>query len=223
MRKFKFSNVAAVLALVLAISGGAYAAATIDGSDIFKRSIAGNKLERHAVGSGEIDKKAIRRGHLNTTLRKKLKKEKPVWFHTTNPGRTLAIDAGGYLEFNGIQVGRGIDPLANQEFKFDQSGAYRVTLVFFVAKVNVGGNVLFAVDNVPSHIVSGNPTAGVPLVMDGVVLADKGQKLTVFSQTGLNVQLSSGTEATLTIERLGGGIKPIRDAENPNAEEEGGG
>lgn len=221
--KFKFSNVAAVLALVFAIGGGAYAAATIDGSDIFKRSIAGKKLERHAVGSGELAKKAVRRGHLNTTLRNKLKKEKPVWFHTTNPGSTLDIGAGGYMEFNGIQVGRGITPLANQEFRFEQSGAYRVTLAMFIAKVNVGGNVLFAIDNVSSHIVSGNPTAGAQLVMDGVVLADKGQKLTVFSETGLNVQLSSGTEATLVIERLGGGIKPIRDAVNPNAPEEGDG
>lgn len=215
--RFKFSNVAALLALVLAISGGAYAASKIDGSDIKNKSIPNAKLKPKDVKGGKLATNSVGQRALKKNILNKIANE--TFFHTTEPGNTLSLGAGDPLEFSGVQIGQGITPVTDTEFRFDQNGTYRVTMVLSILKVNVPGTLLFTLDGVPTHLLTGKPTAGAQVVLDGVVAAAEGQVLAVVSETGLNVQLSSGTEATLTIDRLGPGMKPIRKAADPSAPE----
>jgi hypothetical protein len=48
--------VVAVIALVVALGGSAYAVANINGASIINRTIAGKKLKKHAVGTSEVGK-----------------------------------------------------------------------------------------------------------------------------------------------------------------------
>jgi hypothetical protein len=51
--------VVAVIALVVALGGSAYAVATINGASIINRTIAGKKLKKKAVGTAELANKAV--------------------------------------------------------------------------------------------------------------------------------------------------------------------
>jgi hypothetical protein len=54
-----FANVVALLALTVSLSGGAYAAVTINGSDIQQRSIPGNRLKLDTVTGLEIKESSL--------------------------------------------------------------------------------------------------------------------------------------------------------------------
>lgn len=58
-RKFNYANVMSTVAVFVALGGTGYAAAKINGSTIKDRTIPGKKLERGAVGTSELGKKAI--------------------------------------------------------------------------------------------------------------------------------------------------------------------
>src|SRR5215218_1389740 len=57
--RLTFANVVAVLALFIALGGGAYAAATIDGGTIKKNSIPGNRLEADTVTGRRIKESSL--------------------------------------------------------------------------------------------------------------------------------------------------------------------
>jgi len=51
--------IVALIALVVALTGTAYAVSRLDGRLIAKRSIPGNRLAAHTIGAGEINKKSL--------------------------------------------------------------------------------------------------------------------------------------------------------------------
>jgi hypothetical protein len=59
--RLTFANVVSVLALFVALGGGAYAAATIDGSTIKKNSIPGNRLQADTVTGGKVKESSLAR------------------------------------------------------------------------------------------------------------------------------------------------------------------
>jgi hypothetical protein len=52
--RLSYANVASTLALVLALGGVSYAAATINGSSLKKRSVAGSKMKRNTLTGTEV-------------------------------------------------------------------------------------------------------------------------------------------------------------------------
>jgi hypothetical protein len=62
-RQLSFANVVACMALFVALGGGAYAASQVNGKNIVKHSIGGNKLKNETVTS-----KQIKKGSLNSSV-----------------------------------------------------------------------------------------------------------------------------------------------------------
>jgi hypothetical protein len=58
-RVFTFANVVAILALMVSLSGGVYAAAKINGKDIENQSIAGKKLKNDTLTGKQIKESAL--------------------------------------------------------------------------------------------------------------------------------------------------------------------
>lgn len=58
--RLSYANVMATVAVFLALGGGAYAAARINGSTIKDRSIPAAKLKKNAVGASEINESSLR-------------------------------------------------------------------------------------------------------------------------------------------------------------------
>ena len=71
-QKLTYSNISATLALVLALGGTSYAAATIDSSDIQNGAIKANDLDQGSVGSAQVIDGSLRLIDLSTTNKKTL-------------------------------------------------------------------------------------------------------------------------------------------------------
>jgi hypothetical protein len=56
-RHVTYANVIATVALFVALGGSAIAVGTLDGANIKRRSIPGNRLDKHVVGQQEIDRR----------------------------------------------------------------------------------------------------------------------------------------------------------------------
>lgn len=207
-RKFKFSNVAALMALVLAISGGAYAA---------KEKIGTKQIAKNAVTGGKIKPGSVKNRHLGSGPKAALK---PIYFSTTRVASLISIGAGGGpLIFDGAQLGKNFTPISDSEFRADEPCTCVVAFAGTLADVQVGGGVYFAVNGQPTHLVTGPLTAGVPLILHGTLILSKGDVLSIETETSLQVQVASGTQLMLDVFKVGGPKAPIRNAHNPEAEE----
>lgn len=207
-RTFKFSNVAALMALVLAISGGAYAA---------KEKIGTKQIAKNAVTGSKIAPAAVKLRHLGSRPRAAIE---PVYFSTTRVASIISIGAGGGpLIFDGAQLGKNFTPLSDSEFQADEPCTCVVSFVGTLADVQAGGAVYVAVNGQPTHLVTGPLTAGVPLVVHGTVILGRGDVLSIETETSLQVQIASGTQLMLDVFKVGGPKAPIRNAQNPDAEE----
>lgn len=58
--RLTFANVTSLVALFVALSGGVYAAAKIDGSDIKRKSIPGNRLVPNTVTGRQVNENKLR-------------------------------------------------------------------------------------------------------------------------------------------------------------------
>ncbi len=130
-RRFGFANVVALIALFVALGGGAYAASKIGTSDIKNKAITTPKLDKKAVKGSKLDKEAVKKNKIKdeAVTSSKLGEESVTNSKLAHPSYWAVAGPNALIRGNGAtSVTRANNGNYRVEFETDVSEcSYQVT------------------------------------------------------------------------------------------------
>lgn len=130
-RRIGFANVVAIVALFVALGGGAYAASSIGTSDIKNKAVTTQKLDGKAVTAGKLGRDAVKKNKLRDGAVTDSK------LSTDSKSRWAVVRANGTLDRGKGVLSSARVGLGNYEVIFDRD----VTQCSWVVSIGAGDTI----------------------------------------------------------------------------------